>query len=81
MAPVVAINALLGWTLVGWVVALAMAVRSVPKPEPAAPPPPSRACPNGKQAMPRDEAGVPSLRQRVEAVGVSRRSLVVEGSI
>jgi len=29
---IVVINALLGWTLIGWVVALAMAVRSKPEP-------------------------------------------------
>lgn len=45
------INLLLGWTLIGWVVALAMAARSTPPPQvhqtftsqpsgPAAPPPP-----------------------------------------
>ena len=29
---IVVINTLLGWTLIGWVVALAMAVRSKPEP-------------------------------------------------
>lgn len=31
MASIVVINAFLGWTIVGWVVALAMAVRSRPQ--------------------------------------------------
>lgn len=48
--PILMINLFLGWTLVGWVVAMAMAVRNVPpaaqppatppRPEPATPPPP-----------------------------------------
>jgi Superinfection immunity protein len=33
---VVVINLLLGWTVAGWAVALAMACRDVPKPPPAA---------------------------------------------
>ena len=37
VASVIVINAFLGWTVVGWVVALAMAVRS--RPQPAYPPP------------------------------------------
>lgn len=39
IGSVIVINLLLGWTLVGWVVALAMAVRTVPpKPQPYIPP-------------------------------------------
>jgi hypothetical protein len=34
MASVVVINLFLGWTLIGWVVALAMSVRSRPDPYP-----------------------------------------------
>ncbi len=33
VGSVVVINAFLGWTVIGWVVALAMAARSVPKRE------------------------------------------------
>jgi hypothetical protein len=35
---IVVVNIFLGWTLVGWVVALAMACRTIP-PHPALPPP------------------------------------------
>jgi hypothetical protein len=34
IGAVAVINLLLGWTLIGWVVALAMALRSVPQPQP-----------------------------------------------
>jgi hypothetical protein len=34
VGSVIVINALLGWTLIGWVVALAMAVRTVPPAQP-----------------------------------------------
>jgi len=37
--PILVINLFLGWTVVGWVVAMAMAVRNVPPAPPAAPPP------------------------------------------
>lgn len=41
LGSVVIINFFLGWTLIGWVVALAMACRSrAPSPQPAAPQPP-----------------------------------------
>lgn len=33
LAPIIVINILLGWTLFGWVAALAMAVRSLPSPQ------------------------------------------------
>lgn len=36
---VVVINLFLGWSLIGWVVALAMAVRTVPRPVPGPVPP------------------------------------------
>lgn len=52
------INAFLGWTLVGWVVALAMAARSVPRQEVAAPGH-ERACPNCKGAMGRAASACP----------------------
>ena len=42
IGSVVVINLLLGWTFIGWVVALAMSVRSVPPPTyapPGVPPP------------------------------------------
>jgi hypothetical protein len=32
LGSIIAINVLLGWTLVGWVVALAMALRTIPEP-------------------------------------------------
>lgn len=32
VGSIVVVNLFLGWTLIGWVVALAMAARSVPKP-------------------------------------------------
>lgn len=33
VGSIVVVNVFLGWTLIGWVVALAMAARSVQKPE------------------------------------------------
>jgi hypothetical protein len=48
VGSVMVVNALLGWTMVGWVVALAMACRD-PRPQPAlAPPEP----PSGVHAAP-----------------------------
>jgi hypothetical protein len=41
LGSVIAINLLTGWTIVGWIVALAMALRTVDR-VPAAPVPPAR---------------------------------------
>jgi hypothetical protein len=53
---IVVVNIFLGWTLVGWVVALAMACRSVPPrlrlTPPEAPPPGVRAAPSPPQPPP-----------------------------
>jgi hypothetical protein len=57
---VAVINVFLGWTLIGWIVALAMAARSVPQAELPPPPKPTRACPTCKAAMPRDESVCPN---------------------
>ena len=64
---IVVINAFLGWTLVGWVIALAMAVRSVPPAAMIGAPahasdstqPAVRGCPNCKQPMRRDAGSCP----------------------
>jgi hypothetical protein len=58
------INGFLGWTLVGWVVALAMAVRTVPSTSPSTAASSStefatRVCPNCKGAMGRGETVCP----------------------
>jgi RsiW-degrading membrane proteinase PrsW (M82 family) len=39
MSGVVVINLFLGWTLVGWVAAFAMALREIPQPQGYGPPP------------------------------------------
>jgi hypothetical protein len=44
LGSVIAINLLTGWTIVGWIVALAMALRTVDR-VPATPAPPRRAAP------------------------------------
>jgi hypothetical protein len=60
---VAVINTFLGWTVVGWVVALAMAARSVPRVEqPAAVP--TRMCPTCQRAMGRDESVCPHCGNR-----------------
>ncbi len=50
MGSVIVINVFLGWSVIGWIVALAMAARSVPRPQqvivnqytsPHVPPPPT----------------------------------------
>jgi hypothetical protein len=76
---VIVINTLLGWTLVGWVVALAMAARSVPRPEPPAPTATGARVPELQAGDAARRTGLSSLRQRIKAVGVSRGSLVDEG--
>jgi hypothetical protein len=67
---IIVINLFLGWTLIGWVVALAMAVRSVPKstPAPAATAPaPTRECPHCKEAMRRDASVCPHCHRESPA--------------
>jgi hypothetical protein len=46
---VIVVDLLLGWTIIGWIVALAMAVRSQPRPQYLyAPPPPATHQPPGR---------------------------------
>jgi hypothetical protein len=65
VGSIAVINTFLGWTLIGWVVALAMAVRTVPPSEGAAAwqaavvTGPTRDCPNCKRSMPRRESTCP----------------------
>jgi Superinfection immunity protein len=61
---VIVVNLFLGWTFIGWVVALAMAFRSVqPKPPqwtvPGAPPPPIHPPPMHPPAQPPDPSDGP----------------------
>jgi Superinfection immunity protein len=70
IGPIIAINVFLGWTFIGWVVALAMAVRSVPQstPAPAATAPAStRECPYCKEAMRRDASVCPHCHRESPA--------------
>ena len=46
---IVIINLLTGWTVIGWIVALAMACRSVDRNPAAVPPPPGPPPPAGEQ--------------------------------
>lgn len=59
VGSVFVINLFLGWTLIGWIVALAMAVRTVPPPSPTqtiyvqqAPPPQPQAPPSTPPPLP-----------------------------
>jgi hypothetical protein len=82
IGSVIVINILLGWTLAGWVVALALALRSatsvhpvvqvvqnVPPGRPAAPGPPSRLPPAGWAGQP----GAPAPREDPPPLVLPRR--------
>jgi len=67
LGSVAVINLFLGWTLIGWVVSLAMAVRSVAtvtQPQQSIPPPPRyRECPHCKEEMRRDASVCPHCQR------------------
>jgi hypothetical protein len=66
LGSIAVINAFLGWTLVGWVVALAMAVRSLPPGSAKRPAAPSaaisRSCPHCGRSMRRDVGVCPHCK-------------------
>jgi Superinfection immunity protein len=73
IGSVIVINVLLGWTVIGWIVALAMAVRSVDrtKATPGTPTPAAaigtRECPFCKEEMRRDASVCPHCRRESAA--------------
>jgi hypothetical protein len=65
MGSVIVINLFLGWSIIGWIVALAMAARSVPTPQqvivnqytsPQVPPPPAPTHGRAPPVNPRDSS-------------------------